>query len=46
MATSVSRPAWEPRVPLEVGLEKTIAYFHRLLTERGEISSSVLRLRA
>jgi len=27
---------WEPKVPLEVGLEKTIAYFDRLLTERGE----------
>ena len=29
--------AWtEPRVPLEAGLGKTIAYFDRLLTERGE----------
>jgi UDP-glucuronate decarboxylase len=27
---------WEPKVPLDVGLEKTIAYFDRLLTERGE----------
>jgi UDP-glucuronate decarboxylase len=27
---------WEPRVALEQGLEKTIAYFDRLLTERGE----------
>jgi UDP-glucuronate decarboxylase len=27
---------WEPKVPLEVGLEKTIAYFDKLLTERGE----------
>jgi UDP-glucuronate decarboxylase len=27
---------WEPRVPLEIGLEKTIAYFDKLLTERGE----------
>ncbi len=27
---------WEPRVPLEEGLSKTIQYFDRLLTERGE----------
>jgi UDP-glucuronate decarboxylase len=27
---------WEPKVALEVGLEKTIAYFDKLLTERGE----------
>jgi UDP-glucuronate decarboxylase len=27
---------WEPRVALEVGLEKTVAYFDKLLTERGE----------
>jgi len=27
---------WEPKVALEVGLAKTIAYFDRLLTERGE----------
>jgi len=27
---------WEPQVALEVGLEKTIAYFDKLLTERGE----------
>jgi UDP-glucuronate decarboxylase len=27
---------WEPRVRLEVGLERTIAYFDKLLTERGE----------
>jgi UDP-glucuronate decarboxylase len=27
---------WEPKVPLEVGLERTIAYFDKLLTERGE----------
>jgi len=27
---------WEPRVALEIGLEKTIAYFDKLLTERGE----------
>jgi len=27
---------WEPKVALEVGLERTIAYFDKLLTERGE----------
>jgi UDP-glucuronate decarboxylase len=27
---------WEPRVELEIGLQKTIAYFDKLLTERGE----------
>ncbi len=37
---------WEPRVPLEVGLEKTIAYFDRLLVESGEKAASVTRLRA
>jgi UDP-glucuronate decarboxylase len=37
---------WEPRVPLERGLEKTIAYFDRLLTERGEQTTRVRRLRA
>jgi UDP-glucuronate decarboxylase len=37
---------WEPKVPLERGLEKTIAYFDRLLAERGEKSALVLRLQA
>jgi UDP-glucuronate decarboxylase len=37
---------WEPRVPLATGLERTIAYFNRLLSERGEIADNVLRLRA
>jgi len=27
---------WEPRVALETGLKKTIAYFDRLLSENGE----------
>jgi UDP-glucuronate decarboxylase len=27
---------WEPRVELDVGLAKTVAYFDKLLTERGE----------
>jgi UDP-glucuronate decarboxylase len=37
---------WEPRVPLEVGLEKTIDYFDRLLTEGGENTKRVVRLKA
>jgi len=36
---------WEPRVPLDTGLERTIAYFDRLLSD-GEKKSEVLRLRA
>jgi UDP-glucuronate decarboxylase len=28
---------WEPRVPLETGLQRTIEFFRGLLTERGEI---------
>jgi UDP-glucuronate decarboxylase len=37
---------WEPTVSLEVGLEKTIAYFDRLLTERGEKTQRAVRLKA
>jgi UDP-glucuronate decarboxylase len=37
---------WQPSVPLEVGLERTIAYFDRMLAEAGEQKSPVLRLRA
>jgi UDP-glucuronate decarboxylase len=37
---------WEPTVPLEVGLEKTIAYFDRLLSERGEKPQRTVRLQA
>ena len=37
---------WEPRVPLETGLERTIAYFDRLLAEDGEQKTAVLQLRA
>ena len=37
---------WEPRVPLATGLERTIAFFNRLLSERGEIAENVLRLHA
>ncbi|HZT88157.1 MAG TPA: NAD-dependent epimerase/dehydratase family protein, partial [Stellaceae bacterium] len=29
--------AWEPRVPLKSGLKRTIAYFDKLLSERGEL---------
>jgi UDP-glucuronate decarboxylase len=37
--------AWEPRVPLQTGLERTIAFFERLLSSDGE-QSSVTKLRA
>ena len=37
---------WEPRVPLDTGLERTIGYFDRLLTDTGEKTTPVLRLRA
>ena len=37
---------WEPSVPLETGLERTIAYFDRLLSEAGEKKTAVLRLSA
>jgi UDP-glucuronate decarboxylase len=37
---------WEPKVPLEAGLERTIGYFDRLLTERGEKTQRVVRLKA
>jgi UDP-glucuronate decarboxylase len=37
---------WEPRVPLETGLERTIAYFDRLLGDASEKKTPVLRLRA
>jgi UDP-glucuronate decarboxylase len=37
---------WEPRVPLETGLERTIAYFDRLLAEVGEKRTAVLGLGA
>jgi UDP-glucuronate decarboxylase len=37
---------WEPTVPLEVGLTKTIAYFDRLLAQRGETARRVMRLEA
>jgi UDP-glucuronate decarboxylase len=39
--------SWEPRVPLETGLERTIAFFDRLLGgEATDKKSAVLRLRA
>jgi len=37
---------WEPRVPLDTGLKRTIAYFDKLLTERGEISGKRAKLKA
>ncbi len=37
---------WEPKVPLALGLERTIAYFDRLLAEDKQTRSPVLRLRA
>jgi UDP-glucuronate decarboxylase len=37
---------WEPRVPLETGLGRTIAYFDRLLSEAGEKKTAILRLSA
>ena len=37
---------WEPRVPLETGLKRTIAYFEKLLTERGEISGKLAKPKA
>ncbi len=36
---------WQPHVPLELGLERTIVYFDRLLAEEGE-RKTVLQLRA
>jgi UDP-glucuronate decarboxylase len=39
--------SWEPRVPLELGLERTIAYFDRLLAgDDADKQSAVRRLRA
>jgi UDP-glucuronate decarboxylase len=35
---------WAPRVPLDIGLDRTIAYFDRLLSEAGEKRSAVLHL--
>jgi UDP-glucuronate decarboxylase len=37
---------WEPRVPLETGLQRTIAFFDKLLTERGETPASAATLPA
>jgi UDP-glucuronate decarboxylase len=37
---------WVPRVPLDIGLDRTIAYFDRLLSEAGEKRSAVLHLQA
>ncbi|MDB5410537.1 MAG: NAD-dependent epimerase/dehydratase family protein [Rhodospirillales bacterium] len=37
---------WEPRVPLDTGLKRTIEFFHGLLVERGEIADKPIGLRA
>ncbi len=37
---------WEPRVPLDSGLERTIAYFSRILAGRGEVEKAPVRLHA
>ena len=37
---------WQPTVPLEVGLERTIVYFDRLLRDADEMKTTVLRIRA
>ena len=37
---------WQPQVPLLLGLERTIAYFDRLLAGEKQTRSPVLRLRA
>ena len=35
---------WQPRVPLETGLQHTIGYFDRLLTDGGEKKNPTLRV--
>jgi nucleoside-diphosphate-sugar epimerase len=30
---------WEPRVPLESGLERTIAYFRKLIEEQAVVAA-------
>jgi UDP-glucuronate decarboxylase len=36
---------WEPRVPLDTGLERTIAFFRGLLIERGELPDKAAGVR-
>jgi UDP-glucuronate decarboxylase len=36
---------WEPRVPLDTGLERTIAFFRDLLVERGELPDEAAGVR-
>jgi UDP-glucuronate decarboxylase len=36
---------WEPRVPLDTGLERTIAFFRDLLVERGELPDKAAGVR-
>jgi len=37
---------WQPTVPLDIGLERTIDYFDRLLSDVDEMKTTVLRIRA
>jgi UDP-glucuronate decarboxylase len=37
---------WEPKVAVESGLERTIAYFDRLLRDAGETTNRVVHLKA
>ena len=39
IAEATARLNWQPRTALRLGLQRTIAYFDNLLTERGEIPS-------
>ncbi len=40
IARAKSILGWQPKVPLEAGLERTIAYFDRLLSENGRIAAT------
>jgi len=37
ISQATAQLSWQPRTPLRPGLQRTIAYFDNLLTERGEI---------
>jgi UDP-glucuronate decarboxylase len=39
IARAKSILGWEPKVPLEAGLKRTIAYFDQLLAESGETTA-------
>ena len=38
IAQAQSALGWQPRMPLRTGLQRTIAYFEKLLTDHGEIT--------